>query len=313
MRRLCCEVDLVELAAEFSVCLASAWGWSQQMFQWTFPFCMAGVLSESAADREGALSDGLKLTDAVIAAEEMLRQETAPAGLAGLLQRIAWVEEPFCRELMHKVRMGDMEWIQAAMWKVCAGSSTTQAILESCFAHLRDVAQRQSKRCKMSPYSTWVYATTHNVQGMEQLFPEQRDWAHFGHRFGDSQDEAMASFNRVFKPESSPMPNKGVEDGRFIYTHPYLIPNSVLFPSYFPCPMLAGGCGSILTCFPCPRSIHFQKIPVGLPGPSGATPGLWPITRAAPQQRCFSMTARMVGNACLRAGALRCFTGAGSS
>ena len=183
------------------------------MFQWTFPFCMAGVLSESAERRQGTMSDGFKLADAVIAAEEMVCQKAAPAGLVELLERIAWLEEPFCRELMHKVRIGDLEWIQAAMWKVCAGSSTTQGILESCFAHLRDISQRQSKRVKMSPYSTWVYATTHKVSGMEQLLPKQRDWAHFGHRFGDSQDEAMAAFNKVFKPESSQMPNKGVEDG----------------------------------------------------------------------------------------------------
>lgn len=44
--RLSEEVNLMKLAHEFACNLASNYGWSQQMFHWTFSFAVAGLLSQ---------------------------------------------------------------------------------------------------------------------------------------------------------------------------------------------------------------------------------------------------------------------------
>ena len=40
------EVALVNLAVRFTANLASNYSWSQQMFKWTFPFAVAGLLGK---------------------------------------------------------------------------------------------------------------------------------------------------------------------------------------------------------------------------------------------------------------------------
>ncbi len=45
------EVEVAQLASTFAANLAANYSWSQQMFRWTFPFAVAGLLSPLGSDQ----------------------------------------------------------------------------------------------------------------------------------------------------------------------------------------------------------------------------------------------------------------------
>ena len=100
------------------------------------------------------------------------------------------------------------ENIRALMWRLHHSAASTQAIVESCFAHLRDCAQRQSKSAKFNPYVSWLYATTNEhvaKSGMEQCIPTDLDWnLHSAKRGQDSEERRL--FSQSFRLEQTKMP-----------------------------------------------------------------------------------------------------------
>ena len=76
-----------------------------------------------------------------------------------------------------------------------AGTATTKDLVESCFNHLMDIAQRHSKNSKMSMRAKWLYATTssYGQSSAPQIRPTPQDWLNFS-----MQDkELMKVFGRA--------------------------------------------------------------------------------------------------------------------
>ena len=100
--------------------------------------------------------------------------------------------------------------VRRIMWRMHAGSSTTQSILESCFAHLRDLAQRQSKSTKYAPSTAWFYSASSpyvSESGMGQVLPSTTDWAQlFQKRKQHPNCEEVRAYQRAFRLDSSQLP-----------------------------------------------------------------------------------------------------------
>ena len=156
-----------------------------------------------------------QITEAVLAAEQLVLDKRGPAQLGPLLLDAGWIDECLSRELMFLLRSCDFDIkkdseVRKLLWRFCSGTNTTQSILESTFAHLRDIAQRHSKVLKMSPFSIWLYATAspyarESQSGMKQSIPTSRDWLQFANLYG-KQGPLSKIFNNLFRLDTTKLP-----------------------------------------------------------------------------------------------------------
>ncbi len=186
-----------------------------------FPYgisCKLGLVTQPRAGdaiRSSIMKHLEKITQAVLSAEQLVLDERGPAKLASLLLDAGWIDECFSRELMFLLRSCDFDIekdseVRKLLWRFCSGTNTTQSILESTFAHLRDIAQRHSKVLKMSPFSIWLYATSspyakESQSGMKQVIPTSRAWLQFAQHYG-KQGPLGTIFNRLFKLDTTVLP-----------------------------------------------------------------------------------------------------------
>ena len=154
------------------------------------------------------------ITEAVISAEEMAASGHVPDQLHAVLRDLGWSDETFSRELMFLLRNceykleGDLP-LRQLMFRFCNGSNSTQSILESGFAHLRDISQRQAKALKMSPFSTWFYSVASpyvQKSGMAQLLPSATDWSRYAQIMGRSSDPIVKAFHKLFHLDKTEVP-----------------------------------------------------------------------------------------------------------
>ena len=99
--------------------------------------------------------------------------------------------------------------VQRLMWRVHSGSHSTQAVLESTFAHLRDVTQRHAKKSTISPYSSWLYASASpflSESGMDEVLPSSSDFLRYFGQKRNADSRQMVAYNHAFKPDSSKFP-----------------------------------------------------------------------------------------------------------
>lgn len=89
------------------------------------------------------------------------------------------------------------------MWRLHAGPASTQDLLESCFAQLKDAASRQSKNQKMNAYNCWMQAVANPV-ARERVLPKDADWSHFfAKRSSQSDCKEAQSFSKVMKMDQT--------------------------------------------------------------------------------------------------------------
>ena len=155
-----------------------------------------------------------RITQAVIAAEQLVLDGNAPGQLQAVLKDVGWANETFSRELMFLLRSSGFNIdndikLRQLLWRFCNGSNSTQSILESAFAHLRDIAQRQAKALKLNPYCLWMYAVGCpyvEKSGMAQLLPTATDWLRHAPLLGRSAEPLAQVFKRLFKLEKTILP-----------------------------------------------------------------------------------------------------------
>ena len=99
--------------------------------------------------------------------------------------------------------------LQQVAWRCHASSHSTQAILESTFAHLRDIAQRHAKTLKFSPYVSWLYSSCSDYikqSGMSQVLPSGEDFIENFGRKRSFDSKEMQAFNQAFHPDKTKLP-----------------------------------------------------------------------------------------------------------
>ena len=104
--------------------------------------------------------------------------------------------------------------LRCLLRRLKGGTSTTKDVLESTFAHLADIAQRQSKNKKMGFYSRWLYTVSapYSRESCPQFLPNAGDWLRY--RLADpSLQKQFASLGNV-KQQRMPDIRYG-EDSRF--------------------------------------------------------------------------------------------------
>lgn len=99
--------------------------------------------------------------------------------------------------------------LQRLMWRIHASSHTTQAILESTFGHLKDIAQRHAKSLRMSPHTCWFYSAASpfiRESGMAQNLPTSQDFVEYFGQARASGSPQMQSYNKALKPDTTSFP-----------------------------------------------------------------------------------------------------------
>ncbi|CAE7767922.1 unnamed protein product [Symbiodinium necroappetens] len=131
--------------------LAAARTWSQVMFTYTPPYCLASIFGDAAAGHWSL--EWLQRLDAGLAVAQRIRR-TSPdtpvaTALKGLLRDLWWHATPLSLELLQCARDAHFDKNDANLRLLCfgmyAGPSNTKHSAEDVFAHLTHVQQRSQK------------------------------------------------------------------------------------------------------------------------------------------------------------------------
>ena len=207
------DIDITEKACKFATHLAANYGWGEMLHYYTLPLAATSLIAKDVADRDRGMKHLKRLVEAIIEAEEMV--QTNPS-IQPLLTDLAFVEEPFAREIMILLKRSDYSLdselaneLQAAMVKFNSGSSSTKEILESTFAHLSYCVAASNKNKIIAPHLLWLYCTGSpyvEESGMSQLIPNKQDWLQHIGNYGVARTEQMTNFNKAFDASATPLP-----------------------------------------------------------------------------------------------------------
>lgn len=205
---------LLQKAFDFGVELAGNYAWSEMLHRLTLPLAAGSLLAMSIESKKRGLKHLKTMVEAIVKAEDM---EATNPSLTACLRDVAFVEEPFARELMINLRKGRYDVTNAhvleamrAMLRFTNGSSSTKEILESTFGHLAHVVGKHSTNKSISPSGVWFYSTSSpfiKPSGMEQEIPSNADWSMRLGSFGISSDETYKEFCKAFKPNGTDLPS----------------------------------------------------------------------------------------------------------
>lgn len=102
-----------------------------------------------------------RVVDAVCHLNSLCKRK-ATYDLKDLLNDVAWHKETLPLEMMAMLDQVDYDSSDTELHKLLCrlktGTSTTKDLLESSFAHLQSIAQRQNKNKKMNMYTKLTYA-----------------------------------------------------------------------------------------------------------------------------------------------------------
>ena len=156
------------------------------------------------------------MVEVVVEAEEMLLG--GPHLVASVVQDLAWPDETLARETMiWLVRANFDDGTQEAyelrrlMLRTFLGSSSTKEVLESTFAHLRDVVSRHSKNQKSSPAATWFYTIASpysklDTCGMQHLMPGHEGWIKWRSLYSRARETLTKQYNSCMNVNATSMP-----------------------------------------------------------------------------------------------------------
>jgi hypothetical protein len=180
------EKSLVKLLHHFATILAANTVWANMMFMLCLPSAIAGLLHTRKALRREAM-DRLKTC----------------------LEDVAFNVQQLPREIMARALQcgfdADNQDIRLLALNLYAGSATTKDILESTFAHLTDILQRQAKCQKMADHARLFYAIASpyaSSGGVQQILPTLGDWLFTKSEQGKELKARLAS---MANPMSTPL------------------------------------------------------------------------------------------------------------
>jgi hypothetical protein len=173
------------------------------------------------------------MVDAVCHLNSLCKRK-ATDDLKDLLNDVAWHKETLPLEMMAMLEQVDYDSsdteLHELLCRLNTGTSATKDLLESSFAHLQSIAQRQNKNKKMNMYTKWTYAIAnpHATNSAPQLFPDSKDWVEAS-SFGREKHEEFIKCGSV-RTEALPEVKVG-EHSLFPHTAQDELLNCVHFAS----------------------------------------------------------------------------------
>ena len=242
------DVQLTQKAFTFGVHLASNILWGQLLYRYTLPLAAAALLSPEPAARKmfsavflflqvlllglccvllglvhqckekrvEAMRSLKRLVNVIVKAEDMLL--AGPHLIYMAVADLAWPEETLARETMVRLlRAGFQDGndecfeLQRLLLRTFLGSASTKEVLESTFAHIRDVVARHVKNQKISPVAAWFYtiASPYSMLktcGMDHCLPDRQAWVKWRSFYGRARVEKMKLYNEAANVQATSLP-----------------------------------------------------------------------------------------------------------
>ena len=137
--------------------------------------CCCCLLSDSEDECSQVSGFLKKMVDAVCHLNNLCKKKPSD-DLKDLLADSGWHKETLPLEMMAMLEQVDYDYSDPEMRKLLCrlktGTSTTKDLLESSFARLQSIAQRQNKNKKMNIYtkSTYAVANPHSSNSVLKCF-----------------------------------------------------------------------------------------------------------------------------------------------
>lgn len=175
------ELKTVEVIWDFGLAMVAEYTVTHIMFGISLPHSFAVFLLPEATERAAAVSIVEIVIRAVLKAHEFIHDGKANADLQECVRDLGWPKLQVALEMIALLLQCNFnpndESCMAYARKVFQGSSSTKDLLESVFAHLRDVSYKGNKNQRLSNLAKWFYSTTARSQesgGHQRILPTKK-------------------------------------------------------------------------------------------------------------------------------------------
>ena len=152
------EVDILTQYAKLCMEICSARCWSQCQYCICIPNAFASVHHSDTGEREKGLKLVQKVWNAVLQAEETLKDDRLDAGVRDALEQImahmSWHKSQVARELFLVCEAGGWRFsdqqIRQLGFYLFSPPANSKHFLEDTFAHLADISKRIGRNLKIS-------------------------------------------------------------------------------------------------------------------------------------------------------------------
>ena len=158
------EQSTMEMIWTLGLEMISQYTCTHVMFGMTMPHAFAFFLLPDQDERAAAVAQLRRIIEAVIKAFRQLKSGKCSSGLESCCEDLGWPKTQLCLDmicLLLKANFDpcDTDCIRLAQL-VFQGTGSTKDVLESVFAHLRDISFKANKNQRLNNFSRWFYATT---------------------------------------------------------------------------------------------------------------------------------------------------------
>ena len=157
------EAKLLQRMFDMGLEMAAQYACTHSMYD-ALPHKFAVFLLDDPSERKAAVKELKLLVLATLKAFEMLENGEGTTALREAYVDLGWPETEVGKLMAALLLQGDFNEddpkCKSLAQKLFCASSTTKDVLESVFAHLRDVAHKANTNMMLSSSSKWYYATT---------------------------------------------------------------------------------------------------------------------------------------------------------
>ena len=210
------EIELLDMAYRFAVCLSEHVLWSNLQYWFSMPQLIACILHADAEEMEKGLKQARLLTEAIGKAEAV---RSPSAQFQDLLQDLAWQKQQLPRDAMALLLQGNISELKALAKRLYTGSPSTKDILENAFAflHRKSAGHMNSRMADSTKYAYAIVNPYAETGGCPQILPDVDDYMSL--RGPSGLTSRIWACQNLFSPQRTLFPNpKAVHQPEAIFS-----------------------------------------------------------------------------------------------